>query len=241
MFRSIRIFRLSLLLSGVFSLIVSVKSNSQSSPSGQTLQRWESKARLRQRFKSAPGDFAFSEQGVEFRPTKGPPLRWSLVEIRTVDLQTPRRLTLTTYANRTWHRGGDRQFRFELAAPMPSSVASGLVTRVGKPAVNGDPDVQTSSFATIPARHRTRTGGSNGVLRFRDDGIVYVTSDGRDSRIWRWLDIQTLANPDAYHFRVGTYLETFEFELKQPLSPALFDRLWDHVYARALNVDPGGN
>jgi uncharacterized protein (DUF2344 family) len=42
--------------------------------------------------------------------------------------------------------------------------------------------------------------------------------------------------------RLGGYLETFDFELKQPISADLFDRLWDHLYARDLNVKqiPGG-
>jgi hypothetical protein len=116
-------------------------------------------------------------------------------------------------------------------------VAAELAQRVGKPAINGNPDSQAPSFATIPARHRTLTGGTNGILRFRDDGIDYVT--GRQGgRSWRWADIRTLANPDPYHFRVGGYRETFDFELKEPMSRELFDRLWDYVYARDLIVSP---
>jgi hypothetical protein len=239
MFRGTRILGLSPFLSFALSLFVSVQSRSQSPPSGQALEHssWESKARLHQRLKSAPGQFVFGEHDIEFRPVKGSSLRWSFVEIKTINLQTSRRLTLTTYENRSWHRGGDRQFRFALAAPMPPNVAAELVRGLGKPAVNGDPDPQAASFATIPARHRTRTGGGNGVLRFRDYGVDYVTSDGRGSRSWRWVDIETLANPDPYQLRVGAYLETFDFELKQPLSPTLFDRLWNRVYVRGLNVD----
>lgn len=238
MFRGIRILRLSPFLSFVLGLFVSVQSRSQNPPSGQTLEplSWES-SRLHQPLKSAPGEFALRAHGLEFRPIKGSPLRWSFVEIKRINLGTSRRLTLTTYEKRGWHRGGDRQFRFKLAAPMPPNVAAELVRRVGKPAVNGDPDPQASSFATVPARHHTRTGGSNGVLRFREDGVDYMTLDGRDSRSWRWVDIETLANPDPYQLRVGAYLEIFDFELKQPLSPALFDRLWNSVYTRGLNVD----
>jgi hypothetical protein len=238
MFRGIRILGLFPFLSFALNLFVSVQSRSQNPSSSQASEplSWESKARLHQGLKSAPGEFALSEHDIEFRPLKGSSLRWPFVEIKTINLRTSRRLTLTTYENRSWHRGGDRQFRFVLAAPMPPKVAAQLVRGVGKPAVNGDPDPQASSFASIPARHRTRTGGSNGVLRFRDNGIDYVTSDGHGSRSWRWADIETLANPEPYELRVGAYLETFDFDLKQPLSPALFDRLWNRVYARDLNV-----
>ncbi len=238
MFRGARILGLSPFLSCLLSLFVSVQSRSQSALPGQPPEplSWESKAWLHQRLKSATGEFALSEHGIEFRPVKGSSLRWSFVEIERINLRTSRRLTLTTYENRRWHRGGDRQFRFAFAAPMPPNVAAELVRGVGKPAVNGDPDPQASSFASIPARHRTRTDGSNGVLRFRDNGVDYVTSDGHGSRSWRWADIETLANPDPYQLRVGAYLETFDFDLKQPLLAALFDRLWNGVYARGLNV-----
>jgi len=157
-------------------------------------------------------------------------------EIRTIDLVSAGHLSLTTYSNRHWHWPGDREFRFELNTPMPPIVAAALVDKVGKPAVDGDPDPRAPSFASIPARHRTRTGGTNGILHFREDGIDYVVTGADGGRNWRWEDIQTIANPDPYHFRVGGYLETFDFELKQPMTSDLFDRLWDRVYARNLNV-----
>ena len=190
---------LLILLSSAVVPFVSADLRAQNPLPGQTVEplSWGSKARLHQRFKSAAGDFALSEHDVEFRPVKGSPLHWSFIEIKTVNLLTPRRLTLTSYENRGWHRPGDRQFRFELNTPVPPSVAAELIKRVGKPAINGNPDPQVPSFATIPARHGTLNGGTNGILRFRDDGIDYVTGQ-QGGRSWRWADIQTLANPDPY-------------------------------------------
>ncbi len=77
------------------------------------------------------------------------------------------------------------------------------------------------------------------MLRLRDMGIDYVSSDGRDSHSWRWSDIQTIANPDPYSFRITAYREIAEFELKQPLPRELFDQLWDRLYARDLNLSAG--
>ena len=133
-------------------------------------------------------------------------------------------------------------YRFAVNTSIPASVAAELAQRVNKPVQNGDPDPIATTCLTVPAHHGTRFGGTNGTLRFRDDGIDYVTPGGQDSRSWRWADVQTLANPTPYQLRVGGYLETFEFELKQPMSADLFDRLWDHIYARELNVEhtPGG-
>jgi hypothetical protein len=79
-------------------------------------------------------------------------------------------------------------------------------------------------------------GGSNGTLRLKDSGIDYVTENRRDSRTWRWADIQTIANPNPYEFRVTGFRDTVEFDLKQPMPRVLFDLLWDHLYASGLNL-----
>ncbi|MGH9354386.1 MAG: hypothetical protein ACRD2G_19835 [Terriglobia bacterium] len=198
---------------------------------------WSSGARLHHPFRPVAGALIFDRGGIGFRANRGKRLRWPFAEIKTFDL-TPRRLVLTTYQDKGWHRPGDRQYRFDLSRPIPPSVAAQLAQLVGKPVINGDPRPRGESFALIPARHRTLAGGTNGVLHFSETGICYITPHNQDARSWRWADIQTLANPDPYHFRVGGYRETFDFELKQPMPEKLFDRLWDHVYAHHLQVSP---
>ena len=200
--------------------------------SAQTTLNWESQARLHHVFGGKSGRLALGQDGVAFRPRSGPLFRWPFVEIKTFDLLNPRRLVITGYKNRSWHRQGGRKFRFDLETPMPPSVAAKLAAHVGKPVRNGDPNPTAPSFAAIPARHPTFWGGTNGTLRLGADGIEYVTATGKGGRNWRWSDIDTLANPDPYHFTLTGYLETFDFELKEPMSQALFDRLWDHLYAR---------
>jgi hypothetical protein len=80
------------------------------------------------------------------------------------------------------------------------------------------------------------SGGSNGTLRLKEDGIDYVTESARDSRSWRWVDIQTIATPDPYELRVTGYREIVDFDLKQPLSRAVFEQIWDLLYAAGLNL-----
>jgi len=193
---------------------------------------WESQARLHHEFRGKSGRLTLSQDGVEFRPSNGPLVRWPFVEIETFDLLNPRRLVITGYENRSWHRHGERKFRFDLDTPMPPGVAAEFAGHVGKPVRNGDPNPTAPSFATIPVRHRTFWRGTNGTLRLGADGVEYVTTTGKGGRNWRWSDIDTLANPDPYHFTLMGYRETFDFELKEPMSRALFDRLWDHLYAR---------
>lgn len=202
-----------------------------------TALNWQSPARLHHGLRTARGTLIFNASGVEFKSEKNFSHGWPFVEIETFDL-SPHHFVLTSYENRGKHLPGDRRFRFDFSQDVPPGVAAQLARRVAKPVKNGAPDSNAQRFATLPARHTTRTGGSNGVLRFRDDGIDYITATKRGGRSWRWSDIQTLAHPDLYHFRVGAYRETFEFELKKPMSKELFDKLWDYVYARDMDIKP---
>jgi hypothetical protein len=198
---------------------------------------WESRARLHRGLEGSSGTLTLSQDGVVFRPTKGSTLHWPFLEIQTFDLLSPRRFVIVGYENRSWHGHGERKYRFDLSVAMPPDIAAELALRVAKPVRNADPNPTATSFATIPARHRTLAGGTNGTLHFGPDGINYLTTNGQGGRSWNWSDIQTLAKPDPFHLRVNSYRETFTFDLKQPMSRDLFDRLWDEIYAHELNGD----
>jgi hypothetical protein len=178
------------------------------------------------------------QDGVEFQSATFTG-HWAYTEIHTFDLSAGE-LTLTTYEDRHWREPGERRYHFSLSEPMPSGVAATLTARVGKPVRNDVPGEPAGRFAEIPAHLRARFGGSNGTLRLKDDGIDYVTQDGRDSRSWRWADIQTIANPNPYELRVTAYREIAEFELKRALPRVQFERLWDRLYASGLNVSARG-
>jgi hypothetical protein len=200
--------------------------------------QWQSPAQFHQVLKKlVRGTLLFDNTGIEFKSQKFSQ-RWVYGEIKTFDLSGARELVITDYENRHWHEPGERQFRFTLSQPMPPAIAAELTASVERPVVNGDPYPDATVIAAIPAHHREHFGGSNGTLRLREDGIDYVAADGRDGRSWRWSDIQTLANPDPWEFRVMAYREIVEFDLKRPLSHELFDRLWDILYAHDLNLAP---
>jgi hypothetical protein len=204
-----------------------------SSGDSAPIPNWQTAARLHTGLTPEPGTLLFDANGIEFRSKRRFSGRWPYAEVKSFDLMA-RRLVLTDYENWSHHRHGERHFRFDLATPIPPAVAAELAQAVGKPVRNRDPDPRAPSLFTIGARHGTHFGGSNGTLRFREDGIDYSTPTACDNRSWRWADIQTLAYPDPYHLRVGAYGETFEFELKRPLRAEEFDRLWDKLYASDL-------
>ncbi len=201
--------------------------------------QWQSPARFHQLLKKEIlGALLVDNEGISFQSAKFSK-RWAYGEIKTFDLSGTRELVITGYENRHWHEPGERRFWFTLNRPLPPDLAASVAERVARPVINGDPRPDATAIAEIPAHHSERFGGSNGTLRFREDGIDYVAADGRDGRSWRWSDIQTLANPNPWEFRVTAYREIVAFDLKRPLSRDLFDRLWDMLYAEGLNIAPG--
>jgi hypothetical protein len=192
----------------------------------QTSAKWE-----RPLHPSLGGTIVVDREGVKFQTARGV-WDWSYENIRTLDL-SPRELVVVGYENRRWNTPGQRSYYFRLSQPMPPDVASQLTTRVGKPSRNGLPEPESSALAVIPAHRRARFGGSNGILRLKTDGIDFVSADGRHSGAWRWADLQTLANPDPYELRLTGYREIVAFDLKTPLHRAIFETLWDRLYAEA--------
>jgi hypothetical protein len=225
---------LSALLIAVFPAALSEVASAQYAPAIQ----WQSPAQFRQLLKKVvKGTLLFDNAGIEFQSPKFSQ-RWLYGEIKTFDLSGARELVITDYANRHWHEPGERRFGFTLSEPMPPAIAARLAAGIGRPVINGDPLPDAAVIAEIPAHRRGRFGGSNGMLRVREDGIDYVAANGIDGRSWRWSDIQTLANATPWEFRVTAYREIVEFDLKRPLSRELFDRIWNNLYAQDLNVAP---
>ncbi len=181
------------------------------------------------------GTLAIDENGVEFRSEGGREQRWSLTDIRTAFI-APHRLIVETYVNRSLHRPGEQRYVIDLTQAVPASVAAELAVGITRPSQNAVADPAAPAMATIPAHHRALSGGTNGVLRFRKDGIDYVTPSKEDSRSWRWVDLQTLSDPDPYHLFIFGYRDTYTFDLKTPLPRGLFDRAADEIYAHNQSI-----
>ncbi len=203
----------------------------QDPPAADSLH-WESSARMHRAdlFAGDHGTFLIDRNGLEFRARNGHTLRWTFGEVHTF-LIAPHHLVLETYLNRSLHWPGERTYRLRLAQAVPPAVAARLAEAVARPSRNADPNPKAPAIAAIPARHRALSSGTNGVLRFLQGGIDYVTAARGDSRSWRWADLQTLSEPDPYHLFVFGYRDTFTFDLKAPLSGKLLDWATDEIFA----------
>lgn len=224
-----------LLALAISSFMPAIALSVESRPAAASASVWTTPAKLTGRLGSRRGTLEIGPGAVDFRAAKGQSLNLPILDIQSFYI-APHKLKIKGYANRGWWLPGEKAYRFDLQRAVPPDVAAALAASVGKPSQNADPNPGLAGFASIPARHATRTGGTNGVLRFSRSGVAYLTSGRGDSRCWRWADIQTIARPSPYNFRIGGYLETYNFELKQPMSQALFDRLWTAVYGRGLRL-----
>lgn len=189
---------------------------------------WRSHARLRHAVRKEHGDIMMGAEGVEFRSAKGRTLKWPFLEIKTFSLSV-HSLAIETYTNRNRHLPGLQQYRFDLDQAIPPEVAAEFAREVQRPTRNEVPDPASPSILIVLAHHQTRIGGTNGALRFRKDGIDYVTSVADDNRSWRWADLQTLSRPDPYHLVVFGYRDTYSFDLKERVPQPLFDWLTEEV------------
>lgn len=203
-------------------------------PGGRAAVHWETPARKHRAllWTKARGTLVINETGIQFRSAGGRDQHWAFEDVQTAFL-APHRLELDTYLNRSWHRPGTQHYKFDLTNALPPEVAEAVATRIARPVQNADPDPAAPAIAVIPVRHRALTGGTNGVLRFRNGGIDYVTNSKDDSRSWRWADLQTLSDPGPYHLFIFGYRDTYTFDLKAPLSRALFNHATDEIYAHS--------
>jgi len=205
----------------------------------QTVLSWTSPAKLHHVIGQEKGDLKITGEGIEFRSLKGRTVSWNYLEVQTF-LLSPQTLVIETYQNRKHHLPGMQRFRFDLDQAVSAKIAAELARKIQRPSQNEVPDPE-SQGVVILAHHRTPTGGTNGSLRFSDGGIEYVTDVRGDSRSWRWADLQTLSDPDPFHLLVFGYRDTFTFDLKAPLSQALFYRLVDAIDAHNASESGQGS
>lgn len=215
--------------------------DAQASNSASAAFQWQSQARLNRVFPlpNERGTLFLDIRGVEFVSENGHRQKWTALDLETFTI-APHKLVLHTYYNRGVHRLGEDTKEFSLTESVPPSVAAWLAGYFGRPSRNTVPDADPTSGMVMPAdhqsvavHHRALFGGSNGILRFRQGGIDYVTNTPGESRSWRWEDIQTLSEPTPYRLYVFGYQDTFTFDLKELLDRTVFDHATAQLSANA--------
>jgi hypothetical protein len=224
---------------------------------GQDLQF---EVRHERALKDHPGRVTFDAGGVQYqqvltgkqqakvskgkKPPKLESARWEYQDIQQLWV-SPEKLVILTYKDRKWFLGVDKEFEFHLDGKDQSFEAAYtmLKDKLDQRFVAAIADDQANTLWELPAKLMGTLKGSEGVLRVGPDRIVYKSERARQSRTWRYQDIENVSTSDRYQLTLTTYerakthygsMKGFNFQLKRPLGEKRFEALW-----RRLNQDKG--
>ena len=195
------------------------------------------------------GVLTISDKGVgyqQLKPTKKQstdqrkPPKLEAIQFNYQDIQelwvSPNKIVLVTYKDRKWLFGIDKEFEFVLPEGKTFEAAfTMLKDKLDRRFVAAMADLQTQAEWELPVKRLGTITGSEGILVFGSDRVVYKTTSPRQSRTWRFQDIENVSTSDRYQLTLTTYerakthygsMKGFNFQLKQPLDEKLFEELW---------------
>lgn len=178
------------------------------------------------------GILTIDEDGIWYRSENGKTaLNFGFEDVRRADLSDPRKVRIFTYDRALKRLTGPSQIEFSLRDGTTSSgMTKFLAAHLERPVIGAYQIEETDH--DVPAYHRHALGGCHGALRFGSAGIVFESENARHSRTWTYENIQTIGTMSTYHFRLTSYAETFNFDLKQRLASEIYREAWRRVYTR---------
>ncbi len=209
--------------------------------------------------KDHPGRVTLDERGVQYqqiltgkqqakvakgkKPPKLESARWEYQDIQQLWI-SPEKLVIVSYKDRKWFLGVDKEFEFFLPKGKSFEAAYAMLKdKLDRRFVAAVADSQSGTLWELPVKLLGRIQGSDGVLQVGPDRIVYKTDRPRQSRTWRYQDIENVSTSDRYQLTLTTYerakthygsMKGFNFQLKQPMDEKRFEMLW-----KRLNQDKG--
>jgi hypothetical protein len=178
------------------------------------------------------GRLTIDENGIEYATEHADhSRRWTYPDLKRIDIVSPKRLALLTYEDRKLARWAEREFEFGLQdGEITEAVYQMLRAGSTRPLISRVVYGNTAPLLQLPAKHRHRLGGCNGVFEARDDALVYSTEVHGEGRVWPYRDITSIGRIDPYSFRVSTRDETYAFDLKVAMTEEQYELLWEKVY-----------
>ncbi len=195
-------------------------------------------------WKFGSGTLTFSESGVAYQEHSKKAGEtdenlhrgaWAYQDIQQLYL-APRKVSIRTYKDRKWRLGADEQLELTLEGDQTFEAAYDLLkTRLDQRFVAAFAEDDMQVLWEVPVKLNRLISGSEGVLQFGPDRIVYKTPDREEARTWRYEDIENVSSSGPFQFTITTYeksgrdygdLRALNFQLKQPLDQKRYDRLW---------------
>lgn len=164
---------------------------------------------------------------------------WSFDDLQEIQFVNDHELNLVTYEDSRQRFGGDRLFKFKLLdQKLPEDLSAFVSLHYSKPISNRLGTAPATARFEIPVKHLHRTGGCQGQLIILEKGIAYMSRSAKDSRFWRYSDLQSIGTSGPYELRLGTFehgplqygdTKQFQFRLKERLDEKAYRFAWEHI------------
>lgn len=171
-----------------------------------------------------PGQLRITKDGVDYRADKAKTsFRIPLKDIHEIEATPPKRIRVETYDRLARELGGRREYTFRLRdGAVSERLVQFLAAHVNRPVI-GDYGSASEALFRIAAYHRHRFGGAAGDIELDQQAVRFTSEKPGESRTWPYRDIETVGAMNAFHFRVSTLAETYNFDLKERLPDAAYD------------------
>ena len=159
-------------------------------------------------------------------------------EIRKIDVGNRKTIEIWTYERAATRLTLRRKIEFDVLNGVVSDRLPGfLAERLERPVLGNWSDVPQGF--EIPAYHRHVLGGCDGTLVLGADALHYLSDQPNHDRTWSFEDIETIGSADRFDFRVSSYAETYNFDLKERLPEEDYRRLWLRIFGTPTYASPG--
>jgi hypothetical protein len=181
--------------------------------------------------KGCSGVLTVDENEIRFSGAKKHAWNWKYRDIQQLTL-SPTRIRILSYKDSSIRLGADMEFNFtgklpaeELYRQWSAKLDQRFVAALSQGA-QGDAQGDAVSGQSFAVKRLALITGSEGMLTFAAETIVYATPSKDQSRTWRYSDVKTIASSGAFQLTVTTLETQFNFQLKQPITEAGYNELW---------------
>ncbi len=179
------------------------------------------------------GVLTIGDEGVAYASENGKTMiELPYREIRKIDVAGRTQVELWTYERAAKRLTLRRKVEFDLLDGVVSDRLPGfLAERLERPVLGSSSEAPNG--VRIAAYHRHVLGGCDGTIVLGGDAVHFLSDEPKHERTWPFEDIETIGSAGPFHFRVSSYAETYNFDLKERLPEDSYRDLWLRVFGES--------
>jgi hypothetical protein len=188
---------------------------------------------------SCRGKLVFSDTSIEYvTETKKHAYAWKYEDIQQLEI-APNRISILTYDRRKMRLGADRRISFKvISGALSDPFRQEIEKKLARPLVSSIVPEPTNIRFSISARHRLFLSGTQGVLEFGENSMIYRSNQSSDSHIWHYKDLLSIGSTGPFQLRIGALQKTggeygeeknYVFDLKRQMTSSEYDFIWGKI------------